>query len=178
MRADYLFEEENMAKEPENKKPEAAANGEAQTPSLRVLAQYTKDLSFENPRAPRSLQPQEKSPGINININVNANPMSDTDYEVELRLNANAGEGESLLFNVELVYAGVFRIEGVPKESIHPAVLIECPRLLFPFARAIMADATRNGGFPPLMMDPVDFAALYQQRMAEQAAAAKVQADS
>ena len=169
-----------MAKKAKEKKTEEAAategvaNGAA--PSLNVLAQYIKDLSFENPRAPMSLQPQEGGPSINININVNANPLSDTDYEVELRLTAQAGEDENLMFNVELVYAGVFRIQNVPAEAIHPAVLIECPRLLFPFARAIIADATRNGGFPPLMMDPVDFAALYQQRMAEQAAAAQVDA--
>jgi preprotein translocase subunit SecB len=168
-----------MAKKPdENAAQAGAANGETTAPSLRVLAQYIKDLSFENPRAPMSLQAQEKSPSINININVNANPMSETDYEVELKLDAKAGEGDSLLFNIELVYGGVFRIQGVPKEAIHPAVLIECPRLLFPFARAIIADATRNGGFPPLMMDPVDFAALYQQRLAEQAAAAQVKTDS
>ena len=169
-----------MAKETTEKKEEAgaAAKGNGAAPSLNVMAQYVKDLSFENPRAPMSLQPQENGPAINININVNANPLAETDFEVELKLSAQAGEGDNLLFNVELVYAGVFRIQNVPKEAIHPAVLIECPRLLFPFARAIIADATRNGGFPPLMMDPVDFAALYQQRMAEQAAAAKVDATS
>jgi len=160
----------------ENQENQEAGGGDSAA-SLRVLAQYVKDLSFENPRAPLSLQPDQSSPAISININVNANPISETDFEVELKLVAQAGENDSLLFNVELLYAGIFRIENVPQEAVHPAVLIECPRLLFPFARAIVADATRNGGFPPLMMDPVDFAALYQQRLAENAARAAVQTE-
>ncbi len=157
-----------MAKEPEKKEEAAAAQGNGEAPSLNVLAQYIKDLSFENPHAPQSLRPREQPPEINININVNANPLSDTDFEVELKLDANAGEGADAMFNVELIYAGVFRLTNIPQEAIGPAILIECPRLLFPFARQIVADATRNGGFPPLMIDPVDFAALFQQRMAEE----------
>ncbi|MGI9357289.1 MAG: protein-export chaperone SecB [Rhizobiaceae bacterium] len=153
----------------ENKEAAANGGGEAQAaPSLNVLAQYIKDLSFENPHAPHSLRPREKSPEINININVNANPLSETDFEVELKLDANAGEGADAMFGVELVYAGVFRLQNIPEEAKAPAILIECPRMLFPFARQIVADATRNGGFPPLMIDPVDFAALFQQRMAEE----------
>jgi len=161
----------------ENK--EAAANGEGQAqaaPSLNVLAQYIKDLSFENPHAPHSLRPREKSPEINININVNANPLSETDFEVELKLDANAGEGADAMFSVELVYAGVFRLQNIPEEAKAPAILIECPRMLFPFARQIVADATRNGGFPPLMIDPVDFAALFQQRMAEEQVKSQMEA--
>lgn len=151
-------------------KEEAATttNGTGEAPSLNVLAQYIKDLSFENPHAPHSLRPRENSPEINININVNANPLSETDFEVELKLEANAGEGAEAMFNVELIYAGVFRLANMPEEAVAPAILIECPRLLFPFARQVVADATRNGGFPPLMIDPVDFAALFQQRMAEE----------
>lgn len=151
---------------PEGKAGEAAGNGAA--PALSVLAQYIKDLSFENPLAPHSLRPRENPPEINININVNANPLSETDFEVELKLEANAGEGSDAMFTVELIYAGVFRLTNIPADSIAPAILIECPRLLFPFARQVIADATRNGGFPPLMIDPVDFAALFQQRMAEE----------
>lgn len=153
--------------ETENKAAaETAGNGE--NPSLNVLAQYIKDLSFENPHSPHSLRPRENSPEINININVNANPLSETDFEVELKLEASAGEGAETMFNCELTYAGVFRLTGIPEDSIAPAILIECPRLLFPFARQVVADATRNGGFPPLMIDPVDFAGLFQQRMAEE----------
>ena len=165
-------------KEEAPKKEEAAAaatNNEAGAPpALNVLAQYIKDLSFENPHAPHSLRARENSPEINININVNANPLSETDFEVELKLEANAGEGADQMFNVELIYAGVFRLTNMPEEAVAPAILIECPRLLFPFARQVVADATRNGGFPPLMIDPVDFAALFQQRMAEEQVKAQV----
>jgi preprotein translocase subunit SecB len=162
-----------MAKKPTKKKQESeatSANGAEQTgPMLSVLAQYIKDLSFENPSAPNSLRPREKQPEIKINVNVGANPLSKTDFEVELKLEAKAAEGGDVMFNAELVYAGVFRIQGIPEESMGPAVLVECPRLLFPFARQIISDSTRNGGFPPLMIDPIDFAQLYQARMAEEA---------
>jgi preprotein translocase subunit SecB len=140
---------------------------QAEAPSLNVLAQYVKDLSFENPNAPNSLAPQEEAPQIAINVNVGAQPLSATEFEVELKLNAQAKSGETILFNAELLYAGIFRIQNVPEQHLHPFVLIECPRLLFPFARAILADATRNGGFPPLMLDPIDFVALYQQNAAQ-----------
>lgn len=147
------------------------ANGEQMAPAMNILAQYVKDFSFENPHAPGSLRPRDKAPEINININVNPNAMSETDFEVELKLDAKATDGDDVLFNVELVYAGIFRFTGMPQEMLQMAVLIEAPRMLFPFARQIMADATRNGSFPPLMIDPVDFAQLFQQRMQQQQAA-------
>ena len=157
--------------EDKNQESKAAQNGatgeEQMAPQMNVLAQYVKDFSFENPHAPHSLRPREKQPEISININVNPTPLSETDFEVELKLEAKAQDGEEVMFNVELIYAGVFRIQGIPKEALQAAVLIECPRLLFPFARQIVADATRNGSFPPLMIDPVDFAQLFRQRMAE-----------
>ncbi|MDJ0614332.1 MAG: protein-export chaperone SecB [Rhizobiaceae bacterium] len=165
-----------MAKKETEKKPAAkpAENGaseEQMAPQMNVLAQYIKDLSFENPHAPNSLRPREKNPEINININVNPNPLSETDFEVELKLEAKASDGDEVLFNVELVYAGIFRLVGIPQEAMQGAVLVECPRMLFPFARQIMAEATRNGGFPPLMIDPVDFAQLFRQRLEQQQAA-------
>ena len=135
-------------------------------PALNVLGQYVKDFSFENPNAPSSLAPQQTQPQISINVNVGAQPLSQIEFDVDLRLEAKATVGETVLFNVELVYSGLFRIQNVPEEHLHPFVLIECPRLLFPFARQILADATRNGGFPPLMLDPIDFVALYQQNAA------------
>jgi len=149
-------------------------NGSGAQPSLNILAQYVKDLSFESPGAPLSLRPREKAPSININVNVGANPIAEGDFDVVLTLNAQAGEGKDVLFNVELVYGGVFRIQGVPQEHMLPLLFIECPRLLFPFARQIIAEATRNGGFPPLMIDPIDFAQMFQQRMAEEQAKAAV----
>jgi preprotein translocase subunit SecB len=146
----------------------------APVPSLNVLTQYVKDLSFENPDAPRSLTTRTQ-PAINININVNAKPLQASvaaanDFEVELKLDARAAEGDRTLFAVELVYAGVFRLTNVPQEQTAPVVMIECPRMLFPFARQVIAEATRNGGFPPLLVDPVDFALLYRQSLARSGA--------
>ncbi|KQT52577.1 MULTISPECIES: protein-export chaperone SecB [unclassified Aureimonas] len=143
---------------------------------LNILAQYIKDLSFESPNAPASLRNQGQAPGINIGVNVGANPINgaEGDYDVRLTLNAKAGEGANILFHVELEYGGVFRLTGFPQEHILPLLFIECPRLLFPFARQIIADATRNAGYPPLMIDPIDFAVLFQQRMAEERAKSQV----
>ena len=137
-------------------------------PSMRILGQYLKDLSFENPNAPGSLAQQASQPDINIAVNVNARNLAPTDFEVELHFEAKAtGEGK-VVFAAELLYAGIFRLENFPQNLLHPAVLIECPRMLFPFARQILAEATRNGGFPPLMLDPIDFAGMYQQRIRQQ----------
>lgn len=146
--------------------PEQAPQGQ---PSLRILGQYLKDLSFENPNAPQSLAPQPTQPEIAIAVNVNARNLAPTDYEVELHLDAKATAEGKVVFAAELLYAGAFRVENFPQNMLHPAILIECPRMLFPFARQILADATRNGGFPPLMLDPIDFAAMYQQRLQAQA---------
>jgi preprotein translocase subunit SecB len=146
--------------------PEAAP-----PPQLNVLAQYTKDLSFENPNAPASLAPQQQQPAINIQINVAANNLSEHEYEVTLSVEGKAEHGDKLMFRFELAYCGVFRILNVPKENLHPLIMIECPRLLFPFAREIIATSVRDGGFPPLMLDPVDFVGLYRQNMERQAAA-------
>lgn len=167
-----------MAETGSNNGPQQAggADNGQQPAGIHVLGQYTKDLSFENPNAPDSLRPSEQSPNLTVNVNVNANPQPDSHFEVELKLEAKAVRGESVLFIVEVSYAGLFQIRNVPQEHVHPVLFIECPRLLFPFARQILADATRSGGFPPLMMDPVDFAALYRQRMAQQGAAKAAQA--
>jgi preprotein translocase subunit SecB len=166
-----------MAKKAEKTQPKengaAAAAAAGDAPSLSVMTQYIKDFSFENPNSPNSLLPKEKQPEINININVNANPLSETDFEVVLHLEAKAGQAKEMLFNCDLTYAGIFRLTNIPEESKHAAVLIECPRMLFPFARQIVSDATRNGGFPPLMIDPVDFARLYQARMESAASQAE-----
>ncbi len=134
-------------------------------PSMRILGQYLKDLSFENPHAPQSLAPQKAQPEISISINVNARNLQPSDFEVELHIDAKAMSESKVIFAAEILYAGVFRLENFPQNMLHPAVLIECPRMLFPFARQILSDATRNGGFPPLMLDPIDFAGMYQKRM-------------
>jgi len=156
---------------------DAATENNAASPSLNILAQYVKDFSFENPGAPRSLQARDKAPAINISVNVTANPLSETDFDVILSLNAEAKDGDKMLFNAELAYGGVFRVTGFPQEHMLPVLFIECPRLLFPVARQIISDATRNGGFPPLMIDPIDFAQMFTQRMAEEQVKAKVNAN-
>jgi preprotein translocase subunit SecB len=148
----------------------AEGNGGAvpeQPPQLNVLTQYVKDFSFENPNAPNSLTPTQQQPSINIQINVNARPLNEPDYEIELKLEGRAETNGTVLFSFELVYGGIFRLQNIPQTDIHPVMMIECPRLLFPFGREIIATAVRNGGFPPLYIDPIDFVGLYRQRMAE-----------
>ncbi len=135
-------------------------------PQVTILVQYAKDLSFENPNAPMSLQAGGQ-PKIEVNVAVNAKRAGDGVFEAELKITAKAtAEDETTAFVVELVYAGLFGLSNVPEEALEPFLIIEAPRILFPFARRIIADATRDGGFPPLMLDPIDFGALY---MAQQA---------
>jgi preprotein translocase subunit SecB len=136
-------------------------------PALSVLGQYVKDFSFENPGAPASLAASSTQPEINIQINVGAAQLAPTDYEVTLKLEGRAERTGTVLFAFELAFAGMFRIQNVPQEHLQPVLLIECPRLLFPFAREIVATAVRNGGFAPLLLDPVDFVSLYHQRMGQ-----------
>ncbi|MBV8792927.1 MAG: protein-export chaperone SecB [Pseudolabrys sp.] len=134
-------------------------------PSINVLGQYIKDFSFENPNAPNSMRPNQQ-PQINIQVSVNATPIQGNDIEVALKIDGKAESEGKVVFNFELTFCGAFRIQNVPQESMHPVVMIECPRLLFPFAREIIASTVANGGFPPLLLDPVDFVALYRQGIA------------
>ena len=145
----------------------AAANppqANSGVPQLSCLAQYVKDLSFENPNAPRSLQ-QTEAPQISVQVNVTAKPLAENDVEVELKLEGKAEAGGNVMFSFEVNFAGVFRLLNIPQENLQPVMMIECPRMLFPFAREIVATSVRNGGFPPLLLDPIDFVSLYQQRM-------------
>ncbi len=148
----------------ENQGAEAA--GEL-PPQLNILAQYLKDLSFENPGAPSTLQPRNEPPKIEIGVNVDAHKKSETDYEIDLKIESRGTIGKEVLFNVEVHYGGIIRVQNIPDEHLQPVVMIEGPRMLFPFARQIIAEATRNGGFPPLLIDPIDFAALFRQKVME-----------
>ena len=152
------------------------AEGAESSPQLRLLAQYAKDLSFENPNAPGSLTASQTNPKIDIAVDVQATPRSNTEFEVELKISATAKRDEEVSFIVELSYCGLFLLANIPADQLQPVILIECPRLLFPFARRVVADATRDGGFPPLMIDPIDFVALYQRQLASQQAAQGQQA--
>jgi len=144
-----------------------AENG--QTPAIGINVQYVKDLSFENPRAPHSFREMDPPPAINVDVNISVDALQPPEvFEVTLNLNARATRDDLVFFVVELAYGCVCTVSGVPPEHLRPVLTIEIPRLLFPFARQVLADATRDGGFPPLMINPIDFAALYQQRMAEE----------
>ncbi len=137
-------------------------NQASDAPHVQVHAQYVKDLSFENPEAPQSLSNQSGQPSIEVSVDVGARGLTASQFEVELRITAQASHGESKAFVVEVLYAGVFTLFNVDESSLRQVCLIECPRLLFPFARRIVADATRDGGFPPLLLEPIDFAGLYR----------------
>jgi preprotein translocase subunit SecB len=145
----------------------APAAPEGAAPNLSVIVQYIKDFSFENPNAPNSLMQQQQQPQIAIQINVNPRQLAPTDFEVELKLEGKAELNGSVLFAFDLDYAGVFRLTNIPQESVGPLLMIECPRLLFPFAREIISTAISGGGFPPLLLHPIDFVGLYQRRLAE-----------
>ncbi len=153
----------------------AASSGKTeQAPPLLVNAQYVKDVSFENPRAPASLSDgQRPNPNVNVAIDVNARRMQEKRYEVVLSIRAEASHDEATLFLAEVHYAGLFTIGDVAEKSIERLLLVHAPHLLFPFARAIIADSVRNGGFAPLMVHPIDFASLYRQRKQERAEAQK-----
>lgn len=145
------------------------AGTEDAAPSMSALIQYTKDFSFENPKAPRGLgqQQAQQGPQMSLQVNVSSNALGDSDYETVLRLEGKAELDNETLFAFDLSYGGVFRLLNVPEEHIHPVLVIDCARLLFPFARQIIAEAVQNGGFPPFYVPPIDFAALFQQRMQE-----------
>jgi len=149
----------------------SAAPNPANLPSMNLVGQYIRDLSFENPGAPASIMAGGASPAFNVSISVGVKKQTDDVYAVELTLNAKANREETVLFNVELVYGGVFRLKNVPEAQLSQLLMIECPRLIFPFARQVLASTTQQGGFPPLMMEPVDFSAIYRQNLAKLAAA-------
>jgi preprotein translocase subunit SecB len=134
-------------------------------PPVQIAAQYVKDLSFENPNAPRSLMPGQPAPQVAVNVDVRTNQLEDNTYEVVLNIRGDAKNGDVQAFIVELSYGGVVTLAGIPKEHTAPLLLIEVPRLLFPFARAVIAEATRNGGFPPMLVQPIDFADLFRRQL-------------
>ena len=145
---------------------------EEQTPpQIRINAQYIKDLSFENPNSPRVLAEPPKDTGLNINVNVEASQLEGATFEVEIKFDIKASSGETTIFLIDLTYAGVFTLVGIPQEQTEIACLVECPRLIFPFARRVIGDLTRDGGFMPLLLDPIDFMRLYHQNRQPQAEA-------
>jgi preprotein translocase subunit SecB len=155
------------------KSSEVKQNGEpAASHQIVVHAQYIKDLSFENPNAPEILMETPAQPDVEITVNVGARPLSNSQFEVLLNLGAKAKADHKALFLVDLTYAGIVSCAEVSAEDVNPIVMIEAPRLLFPFARAIVSDVTRDGGFMPLSIQPVDFVAVYQHNLEKQKEAA------
>jgi preprotein translocase subunit SecB len=142
---------------------EPLANGEDTAPAVGVISQYVKDLSFENPNAPAVYQWQGQ-PQIDVQFNIGANQVAEDVHEVALKIEVKATSADKVAFQVELVYAGLFGIRNVPEDQIQPFLLAEAPRIVFPFARRVLADCVRDGGFPPLLLEPIDFAALYMQQ--------------
>lgn len=166
-----------MTDKDNNEAPQTNGNGSTDeavdpqaTGEFRVLGQYIKDLSFENPKAPMSLQNMDDKPNLNVEVNVNARKLGDDTYESAIDFKAKATSGDEVIYNLETIYSGVFRIANIPDQMLQPMLLINCPAILFPFLRRLIADLTREGGFPPLLLDPIDFAGLYTSRM-EQAKA-------
>ncbi len=150
--------------------PATAGEEENTSPMLNIVTQYVKDLSFENPNAPTSLHPNMGVPEVEIGVNVQAEQNGEGVYNIQIQLNAKATHGDQTAFLVELIYGGLFNIKNFPQDAMEPLCMVECPRLLFPFARRVVADATRDGGYSPLLLDPIDFAGLYQRHKAQQAA--------
>ena len=147
--------------------PETNGAG-APEPGIRILAQFIRDLSFENPRAPDSLRAQNATqPQIEMGVEMNARGREDGLFEVDLKLSARASREDGPVFHVELLYGGVFQITGVPPEELEPVLLVECPRFMFPYARQIISSVTSDGGYPPFMLDPIDFAGVYASRKAQ-----------
>jgi preprotein translocase subunit SecB len=133
-------------------------------PRMSVRTQYVKDFSFENPNSPRSLsQSVNERPAITLDVDVETRQLGGPHYEVALRITIDAKRAGTQMFVAELLYAGLFALENFPPERIEPVCRIECPRILFPFARRIIAETTRDGGFPPLLLDPINFSHLYRQ---------------
>ncbi|MCW3835431.1 protein-export chaperone SecB [Sphingomonas canadensis] len=163
--------------EPENEAfGEPVANGADTAPAVGVISQYVKDLSFENPNAPAIYQNQN-APQIEVNFNIGFGQVAEEVFEVILKVDVRATAESTTAFVVDLEYAGLFGLRNVPAEQIEPFLLGEAPRILFPFARRIIADAVRDGGFPiPLLLEPIDFGAVYMQRLQAQAEAAAQEA--
>jgi preprotein translocase subunit SecB len=144
------------------------SDGAAPNPRIGLLAQYLKDCSYENPNAPQSLAKDLLAPSIDVTMDVQVQPLGENRFEVALRTTATASRDTEAVFVAEVLFAGVFELFDVPEEQIQPVCLVECPRLLFPFARRVLCDLTRDGGMPPILLDPVDFGALYERRQSQQ----------
>lgn len=158
-----------MQTQPPDNPADEAGSAEPKTPVIRVLAQFIKDLSFENPGILNAAGPGQPEIELGIDVRVEPGPPAEAVFGVDLKLIATAKRNEAVVFIAELVYSGVFQLQDAGPTDVEPMLLIECPRLLFPFARRVVADVTRDGGHPPLLIDPIDFVGLYRQQKQRQA---------
>jgi preprotein translocase subunit SecB len=142
------------------------ANGGDSAPQVGFISQYVKDLSFENPNAPAVYQWQTQ-PKIEVDFNIGATKLNDEIHEVQLKIEVRATADGQTAFVVDLLYGGLVGLRNIPEEQLQPFLLAEAPRILFPFARQIVSQTVQEGGFPPLLLDPIDFGALYMQRAAQ-----------
>lgn len=149
----------------------SAGPGDATNVQAQVIAQYVKDLSFENPNVDRLLAGPGSDPNMKIEVNVGGRKLKDDLFESAIDLKAHATDKDGTIYDLEIIYAGLFRIKNIPEHAIEPFLLINCPVLLFPFLRRMVADVSREGGFPPLMLDPIDFGGLYMQRKQQESGA-------
>lgn len=155
--------------------PAETGTPEQPVPNMQVLAQFIRDFSFENPRAPNSLR-MDARPEVDLGVEMSAKGRTDGLFEVDLKLTVKASTAEGPMFAIELVYGGLFQLGNIPEQMIEPTLLVECPRYLFPFARRIVADVSADGGFtPPFFLDPIDFGTLYMQQKQNALAQAGVQ---
>ena len=160
-----------MAEPSDNGKVGNAPVGAAGPPlQVRVVGQYIKDLSFENPNIRKLIDGPGDKPALRVEVNVNATKMADRIFESAIVFKAEANSKTGVIYDLELTYAGLFEIHSIPEQALEPFLLINCPSLLFPFLRRLVADLTREGGFPPLLLDPIDFAGLFMQRQQQGAA--------
>jgi preprotein translocase subunit SecB len=163
-----------MAKDPKSNATPAPAAKSAGSEDVqiqaRVVGQFIKDLSFENPNVGKMLEGPGENPNLKIEVNVNAKQMGPNLYGSDIEFSAIASSKAGKIYEMELVYGGLFNIEQMPEEALEPFLLINCPALIFPFARRLIADITREGGFPPLLLDPIDFAQLYMSKRQSQTA--------
>ena len=144
-------------------------NAAAQPPvQVKILSQFIKDLSFESPNSPESLRDPGDNPNIQVEINVAANQLDQSVYECAIDFKVKASSSKMTIYSLEMVYAGAFELQNFPQQLIQPVLFVNCPAVLFPFMRRLIGDLTREGGFPPLWLDPVDWGSLYSQRLAEE----------
>lgn len=155
-----------------------AAGATPPQPRLQMLTQYIRDLSFENIAVQKGLTAADGKPDVKVQINLDVQQRPGDRYEVALKVNVDSKVGESQIFILELDYAGLFFIQNVPQDQLHPLLMIECPRLVFPYVRRVVGDVTRDGGYPPLNLEQIDFLALYRQELARRQAEQKTPAQA